>query len=54
MLHKCACGTFTEYGPVCVNCALSKKSSVEVEEESIEIISIEELLEEEDQEDEQR
>ena len=50
MLHKCACGTYTEYGLLCVKCS----ANLPEREQNFEEVPLEDLLEEEDQDSEEQ
>jgi hypothetical protein len=46
MLVRCACGKLTNFGLLCVNCARDRQA---VEDIDLDEISIDDLLEEEDE-----
>jgi hypothetical protein len=45
MMHKCLCGSYTNYGSLCVSCAMARMSEDEFDEE----IDVEDYLEEIDE-----
>jgi hypothetical protein len=48
MVNKCLCGSYTNYGTMCVACTMARVS----EDESEEMIDIEDYLEDEEEDDE--
>lgn len=45
MITKCACGSYTDYGAMCVSCAMAKMT----DDDSTLEVDIEDYLEEEDE-----